>query len=72
MSRIVVLGEEPRIEGFSLAGADVVVATGADQVRAEWAGLGDDVGVVVLTPAAEAALDGEPSPPRLLRVVMPE
>ncbi|HET6795063.1 MAG TPA: hypothetical protein VFH45_11500 [Acidimicrobiales bacterium] len=72
MSRIVALGEGPRVEGFALGGAEVLVADDADQVRAAWAALDDDVGVVVLTPSAAAALTGETVPPGLLSVVMPE
>ncbi|MBK9181007.1 MAG: hypothetical protein IPM45_15860 [Acidimicrobiales bacterium] len=70
MSAIVVLGEHPRVDGFVLARARVVAAEGPDEVRAAWDGLPPDA-VVVLTPAAAAALRGVPAPARRLRVVMP-
>jgi vacuolar-type H+-ATPase subunit F/Vma7 len=68
--RIAVIGEEPRVQGFALAGAEVCPATDADEVRAAWAGLADDVAVVVLTPSAAAALATNPVG-RRLTVVMP-
>ena len=71
MTRIVVLGEEARVAGFALAGADVVRAEDAAEVRAAWSALGDDVGVVVLTPAAHRALDAVARPPYRVEVVMP-
>ena len=71
MTRIVVIGEEARVAGFALAGAEVVGAADAAGVRAAWSALGDDVGVVVLTPAAHRALDGAARPPYRLEVVMP-
>jgi len=71
VSRIVVLGEEARVEGFALGGGEVIAAATADQVRDAWEALDVDVGVVVLTPAAARALEGVPARPRLLTVVMP-
>ena len=53
MSRIAVVGESPRIDGWALAGALVAAAGGADAVRQAWDALPDDVEVVVVT--AEAA-----------------
>lgn len=73
MGRVAVLGEEPRIQGFALAGALVVPAATADAVRAAWAGLPEDVVLVVLTAAAAEALDGGPGDPdgTRLTAVMP-
>lgn len=73
MSRIAVIGERPRIQGFALAGALTCDADTADDARAAWAALPDDVAVVVLTPAAAAALHTELADPlpRALPVVMP-
>jgi vacuolar-type H+-ATPase subunit F/Vma7 len=56
MPRVAVIGEEPRVQGFALAGAEVCPATDPGEVRAAWAGLADDVAVVVLTPLAADAL----------------
>ena len=70
MAHVAVIGEDVRIEGFGLAGAVVCRARGQDQVQAAWRSLADDVAVVVLTPAAAAALAGIPGGGRLT-VVMP-
>ncbi len=69
MSRIAVLGEPPRIDGWALAGAIVLPATGTDDVRAAWAALPDDVEIVVLTPDAARALGGAAA--SRLAVVLP-
>jgi len=61
MSRVVAIGEERRVAGFALAGVDVRPAETADAVVGEWAGLEGDVGLLVLTPAAAAALEGRRS-----------
>jgi vacuolar-type H+-ATPase subunit F/Vma7 len=70
--RVAVLGERVLAEGWALAGARVLAAETPTEVRAAWAGLPTNVAVVLLTPAAAAALgpvptDGE----RPLIVVMP-
>lgn len=54
MAGIAVLGEPPRVDGWALAGALVIPATGAEELRRAWAGLPADVEVVVATPAAAA------------------
>ena len=56
MARVVALGEQLAVQGFALAGAVPVYASGADAVREAWAGLPEDVAVVILTPEAAAAL----------------
>lgn len=56
MSRIVVFGEPPRVDGWALGGALVVAATGADEVRRAWDGLPADIEVVVVTPGAREQL----------------
>lgn len=75
MGSVVVLGERSRVAGFALAGARVAPAEDAQAVRAAWESLEQDVAVVVLTPAAAAALgallDQPPRPDRPLTVVMP-
>ncbi|HEY6708605.1 MAG TPA: V-type ATP synthase subunit F [Actinomycetota bacterium] len=73
MARVAVLGEQVRVQGFALAGALVLEAGDAAEVRAAWASLADDVAVVVLTPrAAEALRDRPPPGPGVpLTVVLP-
>jgi vacuolar-type H+-ATPase subunit F/Vma7 len=72
MSRVAALGEGSRVRGFALAGASVVVAEGPAQVAAAWQALPDDVGLVVLTPAAAAALGSDAGDrPHVLTAVMP-
>jgi vacuolar-type H+-ATPase subunit F/Vma7 len=70
MPRVAVIGEQTRVAGFALAGADVLPAAEPDAVRAAFAGLAPDVAVVVLTPAAAEALAATPFGERLT-VVMP-
>ena len=85
MSRVAVIGEGVRVQGFALAGALVLAAEDAAGARAAWRSLPPDVVVVVLTPEAADALrdvtgagpgapapaDGTPRRPRVLPVVMP-
>ena len=56
MTGVVAIGERDRVEGFGLVGVRVLVAEDDDAVRRAWAGLGDEVGVAMLTTAARAAL----------------
>lgn len=58
MSRAIAIGDERRLRGYALAGADVVPATTADEVNAAWDALAEDVAVVVLSPDAHAVLAG--------------
>lgn len=71
--RVVALGSRAAVEGFGLAGAEVLVAEDAAAVRLAWAGLGEDVGVALLTPAAREALEVLPAvaPGQPLLVVLP-
>lgn len=70
--RVAALGEEPLVAGFALAGALVVPAGTAVEVVSAWAALPSDVALVVLTPAAAAALGDElPGPSSRLTAVMP-
>jgi vacuolar-type H+-ATPase subunit F/Vma7 len=76
MSTVAAIGAQLEIGGFGLAGARVYPADGAEQVRAAWRDLPDDVAVVILTrPAAEAlaeALAAAPAAPGApLTIVMP-
>jgi vacuolar-type H+-ATPase subunit F/Vma7 len=56
MSRVVAIGAPVELLGYELVGVDVVEAAEPDYVRAAWASVGPDVGLVVLTQAARAAL----------------
>ncbi|WP_350275737.1 hypothetical protein [Kribbella sp. HUAS MG21] len=56
MTQVAVLGEPIRIVGYGLAGARLLTATTADEVRRRWSELPADVGVVLLTAAAAEAL----------------
>ncbi len=56
MGRIAVLGESVRVQGYALAGAVPLVAESPEEVWRAWSGLESDVDLVVLTPAAAAAL----------------
>jgi vacuolar-type H+-ATPase subunit F/Vma7 len=61
MAVLAVIGERTQVEGWALAGALVATAETPDQVRAAWSQLlSRDVGAVLLTPAAAAALTTEP------------
>ena len=73
MSRVAAIGEETRLAGYALAGVDIYAASGADQYRAAWTRLPGDVGLVVLTSAARAALGSQlAGRPQLLWVVTPD
>lgn len=73
MARIAVVGEAVRVEPFGLAGAIVAVAEDAAAVRNAWITLPTDVSVVVVTPAAAAALTDDIKSQRegVLTVTMP-
>ncbi|MFR9799092.1 V-type ATP synthase subunit F [Streptomyces sp. MS06] len=56
MARIAAIGERPRVLGLSAAGVAVFPADTPDRVVAAWDTLPADVGLVIVTPAAAAAL----------------
>jgi vacuolar-type H+-ATPase subunit F/Vma7 len=56
MSRIVALGEAESVEVFAMVGVDVVAVSDAAALRRTWAGLRDDVGLVILTRSASQML----------------
>jgi vacuolar-type H+-ATPase subunit F/Vma7 len=70
VSRVAVLGEEARVAGFALAGALPLPAEDPDGVRRAWRDLPADVALVLLTPAAAAAL-GDVDPGDRLTAVLP-
>ena len=57
MSGVVAIGEARRLAGFALAGVDVRTAEDAQAVHDEWDELERDVGLLILTPEAAAALE---------------
>ncbi len=71
MARIAAIGERERVHGLRFAGVHVAPAEDPVAARAAWRTLPDDVGLVILTAAACAALalSDEDEP---LWVVMPE
>jgi vacuolar-type H+-ATPase subunit F/Vma7 len=71
VARVAVVGEQVRVQGFALAGAQVLVAEDAQAVGAAWRALDGDVAVVVLTDRAAAALGDELERRWPLTVVMP-
>jgi vacuolar-type H+-ATPase subunit F/Vma7 len=70
MGTVVVIGEEALVRGFGLVGAAILPASGPERVRAAWHGLTPDVSLVILTPAAAAAL-GRSDPAGPLVAVLP-
>jgi len=56
MGRAAVIGQELRIQGFTLAGAVTFAAEDQDEARAAWRSLPPDIAVVILTPDAAAWL----------------
>ncbi|GLW50350.1 hypothetical protein Stsp02_60110 [Streptomyces sp. NBRC 14336] len=72
MARVAAIGERPRVAGLATAGVLVLPVTGPQDVRAAWARLPEDVGLVLLTPEAAGALPPETlDGPEPLLVVMP-
>ncbi len=65
MSEVAAIGAVTEVGGFALAGARVLPADTAGQVRAAWETLPEAVGVVILTAAAADAL----GPDRVARAV---
>ena len=72
MTRIVAIGSDHDLVGFTLAGVDVRRATSDTQIDAAWAGLGPDTTLVILSPrAADRLRELLPTRPHLLSVVLP-
>ena len=57
-STIVAIGEDTLVGGLAFAGVHAVAANHPDAVRRAWRALPDDVGLVILTSMAHAALEG--------------
>jgi len=58
--RVAVIGERSAVAGYGLVGALVMQAEDKASVDAHWAGLPDDVAVVVLTARAAELLGEQP------------
>ncbi len=72
MSRIVAIGERELVDGYGLAGVQVLPASDTTSVRRAYAEVEGDAGLLILTPAAEAALaDRLADARRLVWVVLP-
>ena len=56
MGRLAVVGEEPLIRGFALAGVQLFAADEAAGINAAWRDLPADTEVVILTPLADQVL----------------
>ncbi|MFI1566531.1 hypothetical protein ACH4ZX_26340 [Streptomyces sp. NPDC020490] len=59
-SRVAAIGEWVRVAGLTAAGVDVFAAEDPPAVRAARERIPADVGLVIMTPAAAAALGPEP------------
>lgn len=59
MGGVVAIGARGRVQPFALAGVDWRDATTPAEIRAAWAALPRDTVLVLLTPPARRALDGE-------------
>ena len=70
MSRVVAIGSDLELAGYALAGVEVASADDSDAVRRAWAGIGRDVGLVLLTRDAATAVPEQPDRPDLLCVVL--
>jgi vacuolar-type H+-ATPase subunit F/Vma7 len=72
VSRVVAIGERELVDGYGLAGVQVLPASGATAVRRAFAKVEGDAGLLILTPAAEAALTTRLADARrLVWVVLP-
>jgi vacuolar-type H+-ATPase subunit F/Vma7 len=72
MNRVVAIGATHEMEGFALAGVQVIPAATKAAVTAAWTGLDHDVGLVILSPATAEQLGPDiASRSDLLTVVMP-
>jgi hypothetical protein len=60
MAHIAAIGERLRIAGLASAGVLLRPAEEPEAVRAAWDGLAPDMELVIVTPAAAAALGPEP------------
>lgn len=59
MSRILAMGEQQKVAPFAMVGVEVVAVSDPVSLRRAWAGFRDDIGLVLLTGSAAAALGKE-------------
>lgn len=71
MSAVVAIGERSALEGFALAGVEVIDAADARAALEAWEALPPDVGLVLLGAAAHAALAERLAEKPRLWVVVP-
>lgn len=72
MTRAAAIGEAARVAGYALAGVEVRPAESAAEAREAWLALDREVSLLVLTPAARAALEQELAQrPDLVHAVLP-
>ncbi len=72
MGSVLALGGSHTLDGFALVGVEVVRTTRPEQIRAAWDGLGEDVGLVILSSDAESVLrDDLDDRPDVLTAVLP-
>jgi vacuolar-type H+-ATPase subunit F/Vma7 len=72
VSAVVAIGERAQLEGYALAGVEVIDAGDGSAVQRAWDELPADVRLVLLSPAAHAALAAQLSQRPLLWLVVPE
>jgi hypothetical protein len=73
VSRVAAIGELEAVEGYGLAGVELLPAAGPGALQEAWASLPADVALLLLTPAAAAELGGRLAEAGdLLWVVIPE
>ncbi len=73
MSRVAAIGAHTRVAGYAMAGVQVLAVDDAAEAHAAWDALGRDVGCLLLTATARAALQERlPERPDVLWVVMPD
>jgi hypothetical protein len=73
VSRAAAIGEDVRLRGYALVGAELHAAAGAEEVAAAWERLPEDVACLVLTRAAHTTLAARlPERPDLVWAVVPD
>jgi len=72
VSRVVAIGEPGLVDGYGLVGVQVVAAGDPVSMRRAFAEVESDIGLLILTPAAEAALaERLAEPQRFVWAVLP-
>ncbi len=71
VSRVVAIGELAQLGGYALAGVEILDASEPGAARRAWEQLASDVGLVMLSAAAHAALADRLSERAVLWVIVP-